>query len=1310
MRIFALLVCLLLSKNAFSAFNACDISISGAISPSCDRCDGLTVKFGSTKQSVCTLGSVLNILGYIPITSLFTSSAEIGLRVTAERNAMSAHICLDEDNEGHPLPYTDDQIIRLMTEAGEDITQDNILNKYDKICVKTSPSAKPQWLGANECLPGGFGICTEQADGYSELICAYMNQSCPCVYSLQHGNLEEPVYKKDANGVYELETSGPNKGQLILDTSKTKYDPAKYARHCRLKKKIRYTDPTDELPGIFGEACYDFKGYSKGANIMTAGIVQCIQDTVLNIFEKPIVRQTSITSIKNDPDVQFGQDIDLLKEYRKNIYAILQDRVLSTEKNVPGYPEFLPLDTEEKTKILDMMKELLFKVNLTSASDYICNTTNYTVKDIKTTKTSFNVKYTDSVMNASPTCCASSALGLGCIKYNSIAMSPSSININPSTDAATMTEDEIIDAARKIFGKSDGTSSNATMLTSIEKMRYDYQQGVAALGVKKSTTLLSIFDVFRNRIKLIAVLAITIWVCMKGFQILLGEISIEASKAAQLIVGVALSYFIIFDDDVKNYAFRMMISTAQGIGIGLYEAVMGFNDTPGNNFAKVCNFKRESSIPIKNRVTRVLNATTGATTSDIVVSCPNANDKLICYKYNLNADRTVDTTSCAWGSCTQYTQYIPRPPYEKPYRQFSVYNEADMPPLCISDVSGQPPVVATLNTFSNDLQTQVYGCNSGYTLAEGYAGLQLLKFKILKETSTEENITNFKDALDPALIVQYQKHPDDAKMKDDIKNSIIKTAFYKSYNGSIKPIDFSANIREAKLRSMHVQSLEALRYKANQTAYYPKILMYDTVRDYSYVSFFDTIDCKFWQYFSLKPLSTSGGSVIENGLLDFAMYISVGVPFGMIIAICMIIISIFLVTFIFRATQSYILSIFGIVLSMYMSPVIFVLKIFDSTAGAFDQWVDSLKKNIFGAGIPFVTVALFLVIVDFGLFGWPDQYSSQRMFTSDGAIDNQCYKDNLGSAPFACIASRLMTDHPPIAVMGRVMASIFSSPLGIFGFTSVNIDFGDFLTLLIYFMWRSIILVGIVAIGTWALGKLEDTLFGLIGGKSDDSQLGIMPWEGNPLEAGIKMTNLAAQTGYTIASTPFKLGSYVKDKISDYRARKKQEAAEKAQRESEQTQERDRIEREERIQRADEHNQRVNEYNQRANAYNQSVMQKSNRENNAMRSKLRPEHRKNPNRGKDVMENQKLGFDDMEKRADREYNKNYDAFAKDNDIGIRDMFGENDSSPANATSSKSVQESKSSGQSKLNQSSNDIKEEVAEEINRSGVVGSKETK
>jgi hypothetical protein len=1048
-----------------------------------------TGKAYNNRASVCTVNAMAML------TPVGAAVLVFQMIYGAEDKAYEYKICLDSQEEGHPIAYTDGQIGYILQEQGKQATIEAIADKYDKMCLKKDGGGY-HWHEEGSCFDG---ICIAHAKQYAYLLCASVISACPCIKNIQRGNLNEPKYETDDDGVLKINDDG---SPIIENEDELK----RYARHCRMKRlpPSLFEQPED-LPTIFDSSCFDMKGSSKRNANLTAGFVQCLEGTARNIFEKNILG-TQIKSKSEDAGELYVNDIKAAESYLSGLKEALEGKTAQDQ---------VSLRPDQLIKALKIIKEFLFEYKITKMATVCQQGGQYRI--VKQT-VSFKEKYTDFEKNTSPVCCESNGTtAYNACFINAVGRIPS---ITETTESITAQEafQAVIDIENMINDQENGIKAKHAKYLAA----YQFTSGFTTDSTGHIVMKWSLFDIFRNNIKFFAVICIALWFFLFGFKVLMGEISLDVKKLQPMLLHIVLSYFIIFDNDIKNYIINMIVSVAKGIGMSLFD-VMNFDKS---SFEEKCNYADSKYSAAKFN-------------DNAELVCEDEDETLICRRYRLNPDGSL-SDKCVSGLCTKYRDFITRPNYEKPYKPYNMYNSKTgtfmiYKPYCRDPNNPESAIVATKLVYSAEINDMVYSCDDtatkGFVLDDGYTVETYIKLGLIEDS--DEKIKLFKYVITDQDERDSFENGDNESFIAAIKSRPVVTATHRiNALGAIERIEYTTSATglasERYLRTMRVKYLESRRSFLNEKANYPVIIQSGIKRDMSYVGFFDKLDCKIVQYLTFQAVGKnaitsaaesviSGGSLVAidnlvtgrgtsgaedmgamllGGIIETVKFIFVAFPFGIFAMITSLLCGISLFLFVARAVQHYCISIFGIVVYLYISPVIFVLYLFEQTSGAMKQWQKSLQSYILGASIPFVSVSLFLTIINFAIFGYPDKYDSEGMFRSDGTIDPDCYKGNESSAPFACLAMKLSD----MINVWKVLSQILLGPFGILAAligSAIDGTAADVFKYSIYLVWKSIVAIVIIRAGSSIIEQFENAVTKLIG--QSDTAIGMGFENKNPL-------------------------------------------------------------------------------------------------------------------------------------------------------------------------------------------------------------------
>jgi hypothetical protein len=208
-----------------------------------------------------------------------------------------------------------------------------------------------------------------------------------------------------------------------------------------------------------------------------------------------------------------------------------------------------------------------------------------------------------------------------------------------------------------------------------------------------------------------------------------------------------------------------------------------------------------------------------------------------------------------------------------------------------------------------------------------------------------------------------------------------------------------------------------------------------------------------------------------NGMLQFLKFMFMSFPFGILVFILMFAIGASLFMLVARATQQYCICVFNLVMIIYLSPFVFLLWLFDQTKNVMSTWIGDIQKNVLGACVPFISISMFLYIIDWLFFGDVDKYVSMKLFLPSGEINGNCYDGNLNEAPIACLTKRCLNTFTWLGLIGLNQGgSIYSI---------------ETVKMLGYLVLRCLFAAGIIMALTAMLDKLENAVYDIINGRPD---------------------------------------------------------------------------------------------------------------------------------------------------------------------------------------------------------------------------------
>ena len=1051
----------------------------------------------------------------------------------AKKKAEKYHICLDELSQGHPLPYTDRQIAKLLDLMNKIPTVENIVDAYDKLCVRDN-------YGRYDFLPRGTifdDVIIDHAPGYIYVLCASVYSACPCVYNIQHGTLEEPDYITDENGAIVMEN-----GELQM-RNKEKYQK-RYAKHCRVMRFRDLYEQTNDLPNIFHFSCNDMIGYSKGKLPITAPIVQCIEGTARNIFEMPILGTTHITTYKENTIDYYKNDYTLVNNLVTNIENIIGvDKSGHLRRTETDITNKLARDftIPERINIYHYLRDL-WKENNATKIDYTLDATGRCTENgyRKYAYTQSNVTFLDKYFNnpaKNPMmfCCepslqtnvdntstyACSGIPPVCrdpMKHDysgvNLCESDSYItterNADPSVKGIKFINARFFDAGlSRDFPLQDSAIDNRSFTTADiyryyedakhfrDNLKIKYQTISKIYNAVDGTEFqerefkleYTLFDIFRNRIKAVAGIFLVLWFFIIGWKFLNGDTKLlKPDEFIKMFIKIALCWFIVFDDNVKNQLFRLVMQVAQGSVMAVESVFSTLRDTKNNVVERSCSFGNDVAYsPTLEKVSVAGSAVMPDALTGLcptyVAGCdkrsaakPNLSETEypgLCYGvvqggrceyyaltcklnsvYQANAfhcerhlvrDGRV-TEVCLQGHCdASGSDFIPVPPFSRPYKYYvrkdhtatTTGGYRELKPKCCDpasvgnkcDAETEPRMI-----YSQQLNQAVYVCPGGQKMSAGYKLADLITTGIIENTDDEKRVffQLYNEQMKPSPLLTKS-----SAIPVDITELIVPTSVASiDMNGRVTDLDFVDANQGTDLyqRFQYSKYLVSKVNAANAKANYPNVVENGFWHNYAPLGFWDKMDCKIVQYltFSMsgngldntladafKHIRTGDDDALAadllNGMLQIAKFLIIAFPFG-VIAFCLFFaLGVTMFMMLARATQKYCVCIFNLVLTIYLSPVVFIMYLFDATKKAFDTFIDDIKANVTGSIAPFITLSMFLFVLDWLMFGDDDKYISENMFSGDGVSSN-CYEGNESDAPIACLTRKLLDRFKLVAI------------------------------------------------------------------------------------------------------------------------------------------------------------------------------------------------------------------------------------------------------------------------------------------------------
>lgn len=128
--------------------------------------------------------------------------------------------------------------------------------------------------------------------------------------------------------------------------------------------------------------------------------------------------------------------------------------------------------------------------------------------------------------------------------------------------------------------------------------------------------------------------------------------------------------------------------------------------------------------------------------------------------------------------------------------------------------------------------------------------------------------------------------------------------------------------------------------------------------DKSYISIFDTLDCKIVRYLGFGPGLNIANIFLIPLMLMFASALA-SFLLGLVISFVFV-----LFNFIIEACYIFLMSFFTLSLLIFVSPVILPFALFERTKSIFNRWFDKIISIIFQPVLMIVTIVLYINIID----------------------------------------------------------------------------------------------------------------------------------------------------------------------------------------------------------------------------------------------------------------------------------------------------------------------------------------------------------
>ncbi len=1046
------------------------------------------------------------------------------LQGTASLAASSFKICDGGVNIVTPMAYPDSQIKFILQAMGINPTVENIIDKYEKICVQHTSSGEYKWMKYGECWSkNAVKICVYAPDNIdpSLALCARVSSTCPCAMSIQRGLIDGPTYAKDSNGVYKTNADGTLK---ITDDGTFQKRSGDYYKqhagiHCKALRHINKPPLTPTYTGIIDDVCHTWSGYSKNRVTLTAGVVQCIANTFENLFKKPLIYSTN-RGVLNDA-----------QQTRYNAYNYdyqLVDDVLTLTSRI------LNNNSTDVSTLSNKINSIINNTAFTSFSE----------RGITIPPRTYSFFL--------PAVNLSNAIG-------SIAFY-SDLNI-VSSDLALL--GNTIDSTR-INYLDTALRSNIQGITAFQSL----QGGVAAIiflvlilyfiniGFKmingqfplESSTIIPIFINFA----LIYYFAIgSAWKDM-----VLNIVMDIANGFATFAFSIPASSVKITDK--CNFSEDYYIPSSNAITTQSNPCGMGISQITKTTYT--CNtpsFSITQSVPcqITAGVTQMYQCGSSLPQQ---TQCANASQQS--YICTTNASSLVKNTPCSTQNNTIQTS-------STEYSCTNISALCHFPPnstqqIVTYDANRNPKYGCKRGPFIPPLQyEQIYkpviydGMNSNGTISPTWLMVYCVNANNSSDTKPATLLPQNPDGSYRNLVCSLGAGGERYVMEDGYRTSelnkmgivnpqlvttdnnynIMHTAF-EITNSDGRIIDILSTIANeqillhtSSLKYQHKLLIESVRAAANrQERYYPILKPFGpsgSVRDMNYVGIFDTLDCKAMSYFGYTPDDTEDVTYVKlmSGMLT-------SFPFGWIVILIMVIMGVSMISAVGNLVQKYLVCFCGLMILFFISPLVFTCKLFPETSGYFDEWLDKFKGFLISIPLSFFMMGLLIALYDYALYGSPGIYSQYnfdgtlnsnyiKVFNDNGTINKDCANNgNLSTAPLVCLAYYFINNVEWIGIP----------------FTSIAIPRPHYDGAAFLYIFKTLVISLLISFGASSIIDILDKLFQSLGLGADTSLEGSMVNSANSLrdQAGARAgataklpLDIAKDVGSKAKHTGKKIGS-----------------------------------------------------------------------------------------------------------------------------------------------------------------------------------------
>ena len=975
---------------------------------------------------------------YLAAMTQLGTSYELALKANS-----NYRVCRDDPdnnkNVNGPIAYTDKQIKAIYNyHKDRNPTKEELKEAQSKLCIELNygtasdpDSAKGtmKWLGKGECFMGthcdgslacplGTQFCAYALNGDKGVLCARLSSTCPCRIPLNKGLEELPSASIDSiQGGYTTNDDGSLKFSGLDGLDEKGFNDPNFLYHCRLMRSdTAWASDLFVKNDIVDPACKDLKGSSKnkGSFSVTAPAAECIIGTFRNLFEKSILRDPSLISMSDD-DILKLNNID----YDIAVLGTLVNKMISFRNNGFSYESVLGKNT----------------VNTELANNVI-----------STSNSSYDIEVRLALR------------GLKTGSYDSIVTKRVKMRDVYKTKTDAITSDGFLrtsqfddDADFKVYYAQ--TLADIKAVNGILTVLQDARNDVRTKSIS-DVTALTPYGYFQSYFKSLIVTCMVMYVMIIGWKVLNGSYSLKVSEIIKQFFTIMMVVYFAIGDGWKNYGINVLMNTSTGVAkividIMFNEAAENTSKIPDDGcisspyFFELKTFESDAAKWCKSGETNSACLTLvrdyivrGTMASGSSASIAMIGNSLTTYCKGKQGSGDVlfyNFPSLGLGKYKYYcprSDYWPRPNYEFPFVPIDVpsylmtdfrtnsgktfYNESYLPLRCTDgdrkllfcNDAECSKVTASSGLFPLYAKKKKIGinyflvCNNDYYTGEMYTA-DGYHYEDLMNLGYLEDLSSSKRAYATAL------------------NGIIKTAYYVvKKNGTMyAPIsDGESNAFQDRIwRYRNKQNTDINRTTHNFTyAKYP-ILVTDAggIRDMSFLSLFDTLDCKIGKH--LKASDTNIPEIIITAIkITFSSLV------GFLSGVAVLLMTASIVLVCVKVAQNYIIGMMYLLIYIYVSPVTIPCCLFARTEGVYKKWKEGLLSYVIGPPVTFLTIVFITRVVDIIMYSSSSSsYDYSKLFDGDGNVSSNCISgnwnigkksftvDDINNTPYACLLHKM---------------------------------------------------------------------------------------------------------------------------------------------------------------------------------------------------------------------------------------------------------------------------------------------------------------